>query len=137
MRLMSRASVSKRVSVPENFTYFPSGGNISLQMQLAHHRLNQKRQILQKQRYSYGEGNLTARRHNRSQNYAKPYLPTDSLNGPIQGSDFLFQPIAEDEPTFDNSLMTANTLEVSQSTHTLFSLKITVDLFSEFLTLFI
>jgi len=97
----------KRVSMPENFSYFPSGANVSLQTQLAHHRLNQKRQILQKQRVNYTDTTGAGRRnHSRNQNYIKPYLPTDSLTVQTQGSEFLFQPIAEDEPSLDgNSLL--------------------------------
>ena len=103
-KLFQRSSVSKRVSVPENFSYFSSGQSLSLQMQLAHHRLNQKRQILQKQR----PGDASGGRHRnigRTQTYVKPYLPTDCLTVAPQGSDCLFQPIAEDEPSADTSLM--------------------------------
>ena len=46
--------MSKRISVPENFSYFPAGpvsaASVSLQTQLAHHRLAQKRASLVKQR---------------------------------------------------------------------------------------
>ena len=72
-------------------------------MQLAHHRINQKRQILQKQRLGSSEGGR--RGHTRSQGYIKPYLPTDGLNVAPQGSECLFQPIAEDEPSLDSSYM--------------------------------
>ena len=97
-----RITVSKRTSLPENFVYVPAAGAGagSLQMQLAHHRLNQKRQILQKQRLSCSEG--VRRGHSRSQGYIKPYLPTDCLTGAPQGSE-LFQPIAEDEPSLDSN----------------------------------
>ena len=73
-------------------------------MQLAHHRLNQKRQILQKQRPGDASG-VRHRNLGRTQSYVKPYLPTDCLTVAPQGSDCLFQPIAEDEPSADNSLM--------------------------------
>ena len=97
-----RITVSKRTSLPENFVYVPAAGAGagSLQMQLAHHRLNQKRQILQKQRLSCSEG--VRRGHSRSQGYIKPYLPTDCLTAAPQGSE-LFQPIAEDEPSLDSN----------------------------------
>ena len=101
-KLFQRASKSKRVSVPENFSYFSSGQSLSLQMQLAHHRLNQKRQILQKQRPGDASGGRH-RNHVRPQSYVKPYLPTDCLSVAPQGSDCLFQPIAEDEPSTDTS----------------------------------
>jgi len=103
-----KTSISKRISVPENFVYFPSGHSISkhvaLQQQLLQHRLYQKRQNLQKQRFSHGEPltGVSRRSHPRQQSYVKPYLPTDALPMAPQGSDCLFQPIAEDEPCPDN-----------------------------------
>jgi len=103
-----KSSISKRISVPENFVYFPSGHSVSkhvaLQQQLLQHRLYQKRQILQKQRFSYGEPltSVSRRSYPRQQVYVKPYLPTDALPMSVQGSEYLFQPIAEDEPCPDN-----------------------------------
>lgn len=103
-----KISISKRISVPENFVYFPSGHSLSkhvaLQQQLLQHRLQQKRQNLQKQRFSHGEPltGVSRRSHPRQQSYVKPYLPTGALAMAPQGSDYLFQPIAEDEPCPDN-----------------------------------
>lgn len=103
-----KLNISKRISVPENFVYFPSGHSLSkhvaLQQQLLQHRLHQKRQNLQKQRFSHGEPltGVTRRGHPRQQAYVKPYLPTGALAMAPQGSDYLFQPIAEDEPSPDN-----------------------------------
>ena len=114
---------AKKISVPENFSFFPGGGlaeggrtaahRVALQQQLMQHRLQQKRQHLQKQRLmgpggqgGCGEGGgrealLVGRRcHARGgQGFSKPYLPTDALPLVPQGSEFLFQPIAEDEPS--------------------------------------
>lgn len=92
-----KQAVSKRISVPENFVYFPPSKHLALQQQLLQHRLLQKRQSLQKQRFSHGEPLAGLRRVS----YGKPYLPTDGLNLPQFGSDFLFQPIAEDEPSHE------------------------------------
>ena len=92
-KLSHKLSVSKRISVPENFAYFPPAKHLALQQQLLQHRLIQKRQSLQKQRFSHGEPLTGMRRVS----YVKPYLPTDGLQLPHQGSDFFFQPIAEDE----------------------------------------
>jgi len=103
-----KLNISKRISVPENFVYFPSGHSLSkhvaLQQQLLQHRLHQKRQNLQKQRFSHGEPltGVARRSHPRQQSYVKPYLPTGALSMAPQGSDYLFQPIAEDEPCPDN-----------------------------------
>jgi serine/threonine-protein kinase SIK2 len=98
-----KLNISKRISVPENFVYFPSGHSLSkhvaLQQQLLQHRLHQKRQNLQKQRFSHGEPltGMTRRTHPRQQAYVKPYLAMAP-----QGPEYLFQPIAEDEPSPDN-----------------------------------
>ena len=90
-----RHSVSKRISLPENFVYFPQNKHLALQQQLLQHRILQKRQNLQKQRFSHQDPLTGLRRVS----YGKPYLPTDGLPLPQQGTDFLFQPIAEDEPS--------------------------------------
>lgn len=108
-------SISKRISVPENFVYFPAAAKqLALQQQLLQHRLLQKRQSLQKQRYSHAAASgetLAATagsgaRPGRSAPYGlKPYLPTDCLqlmphhHHHHQGgsADICFQPIAEDE----------------------------------------
>lgn len=120
-----RPSISKRISVPENFTYFPTttsstsdatkssnqagggGGAVALQQQLLQHRLYQKRQTLQKPSIMLS---AAARRNiltRQSGLKSKPYLPQDSLTlyNPTSSAsmcggisnDFLFQPIAEDE----------------------------------------
>lgn len=123
--LSSRPSISKRISVPENFTYFPTtpGHHDSLeskQLQLfMHHRLFQKRQTFQ-QKPSSGilpttRRNLLARQAVLKYGANKMYLPsshhenfsTGSNPGQVNllnvvpacghSSDFLFQPIAEDE----------------------------------------
>jgi len=103
-----KTSISKRISVPENFVYFPSSHSsiskhVALQQQLLQHRLYQKRQNLQKQRFSHGEPltGVSRRSHPRQQAYVKPYLPTDALQTAPQGLDYMFQPIAEDEPCPD------------------------------------
>ena len=98
---------TKRISLPENFTYFPSGPSgqsgpaslskhVALQQQLLQHRLYQKRQNLQKQRIIPDPRRVHPHPHphSRQQTYPKPYLPTE------QGPDCLFQPIAEDEPAW-------------------------------------
>lgn len=122
----NRPSISKRISVPENFTYFPttpshhdSPESKQLQ-QFMHHRLFQKRQSFQLQKPSSGimpttRRNLLARQAVLKYGANKLYLPSshhDSFSscgnsgtgnllsvGPTCGhsSDFLFQPIAEDE----------------------------------------
>ena len=122
----SRPSISKRISVPENFTYFPTNPSHhdSLEskqlQQFMHHRLFQKRQSFQLQKPSSGilpttRRNLLARQAVLKYGANKLYLPSshhDSFStcgnsvggnlltvGPTCGhsSDFLFQPIAEDE----------------------------------------
>jgi len=104
----AKLNISKRISVPENFVYFPSGHSLSkhvaLQQQLLQYRLHQKRQNLQKQRFSHGEPltGVSRRSHPRQQAYVKPYLPTGALALQPQGFDYSFQPIAEDEPSPDN-----------------------------------
>jgi len=109
-----KTSISKRISLPENFVYFPSGPSqskhVALQQQLLQHRLQQKRQNLQKQRFSHGEPltGVARRSHPRQQSYVKPYLPTGALTMAPQGSDYLFQPIAEDEPSPDSLVFQEN-----------------------------
>jgi len=109
-----KTSISKRISLPENFVYFPSGPSqskhVALQQQLLQHRLQQKRQNLQKQRFSHGEPltGVARRSHPRQQSYVKPYLPTGALTMAPQGSDYLFQPIAEDEPSPDSLVFQKN-----------------------------
>jgi hypothetical protein len=123
----SRPSISKRISVPENFTYFPTTPSHfdSLEskqlQQFMHHRLFQKRQSFQLQKPSSGilpttRRNLLARQAVLKYGANKMYLPSshhsDNFSscgtsgqgnllpvGPACGhsSDFLFQPIAEDE----------------------------------------
>ena len=122
----SRPSISKRISVPENFTYFPTNPSHqdSLEskqlQQFMHHRLFQKRQSFQLQKPSSGilpttRRNLLARQAVLKYGANKLYLPSHHENfsslvtsgqggnlltiGPTCGhsSDFLFQPIAEDE----------------------------------------
>ena len=83
----------KRISVPENFAYFPGSSSgpppgslskhVALQQQLLQHRLYQKRQNLQKQRLS-----LVTHGWPHTRPHPKPAQP---------GLDCLFQPIAEDE----------------------------------------
>ena len=100
----SSPPATKRISLPENFTYFPSAGplssptnlskHVALQQQLLQHRLYQKRQNLQKQRIIPDPRRVHPHPHSRQQTYPKPYLPTE------QGPDCLFQPIAEDEPAW-------------------------------------
>ena len=96
---------SKRISVPENFSYFPAMTQPSLQTQLAHHRLNQKRQILQKQRLPVTGDLSAAPRRDRQPRpgltFPRPWLPGACALGTPHTSD-LFQPIAEDEPVADS-----------------------------------
>lgn len=106
-----RAGISKRISVPENFVYFPPTKHLALQQQLLQHKLLQKRQILQKQRFSHGDTLTGFRRAP----YGKPYMPTVGLPLAQQGSDCLFQPIAEDEPCLDSLDYLKNTLTQSGS----------------------
>ena len=83
----------KRISVPENFAYFPGSSagpptgslskHVALQQQLLQHRLYQKRQNLQKQRMT-----LVTHGWPHTRQHQKPPQP---------GLDCLFQPIAEDE----------------------------------------
>lgn len=102
-----RPSISKRISVPENFTYFPTASAASsqpldksgLQQQLMHQRIYQKRQNLPKPTLMMS---ASARRNlltRQAKSALKPYLPQDfsaSMCGHVS-NDFLFQPIAEDE----------------------------------------
>ena len=113
-----RPSISKRISVPENFTYFPTSAPGSsealkvpsasgLQQQLLQHRLHQKRQTMPKSSMMLSASarrNLLTRQSGLKGN--KPYLPQDMFasSGIMCGgisSDFLFQPIAEDETGAD------------------------------------
>ncbi len=155
--LANRATVSKRISVPENFSFFPGNvvaavaattsgvgdlqylsakQNVALQQQLLQHRLHQKRHQSKSPRFfppessasssgsssSNGQGSsgggprrMAPTRHQPG----KPYLPQDALHhhqylhGSNQqvGGDFLFQPIAEDEPGLDEieAFMPSNT----------------------------
>ena len=114
-----RPSITKRISVPENFTYFPTSTSsadqrhsdklglvqnpIGLQHQLMQHRIYQKRQNMPKSALMLGTSsrrNLLTRQSGLK--VGKPYLPQDiyctsaSMCGGIS-NDFLFQPIAEDE----------------------------------------
>jgi len=91
--------LSKRISVPENFSYFPGPGQppVSLQTQLAQHRLAQKRASLCKQRE---RGEREARRELRTLRPGQVW-PRAALGTP-HTSDCLFQPIAEDEPVVDS-----------------------------------
>ena len=115
-----RPSISKRISVPENFTYFPTSTSSAadqrgsdklglvqnpagLQHQLMQHRIYQKRQNMPKSALMLGTSsrrNLLTRQSGLKA--GKPYLPQDiyctsaSMCGGIS-NDFLFQPIAEDE----------------------------------------
>lgn len=123
--------LSKRTSVPENFAYFPSVGglplssgsssssqsqqqsaqqkqNIALQQQLMQHRLHQKRQAKsQSSSSSRALRKMTGIKYSQQPGNAKlmPYLPQDAFqylpSGCQPGGDFLFQPIAEDEPGLD------------------------------------
>ena len=109
-----RPSISKRISVPENFTYFPTSAPGSsealkvpvgsgLQQQLLQHRLHQKRQTMPKSGMMISASarrNLLTRQSG-LKGANKPYLPQDifaqaAMCGGIS-SDFIFQPIAEDE----------------------------------------
>ena len=112
-------SVTKRISLPENFTYFPSPGasgptnlskHVALQQQLLQHRLYQKRQNLQKQRIIPDPRRVHPHPHphSRQQTYPKPYLPTE------QGPDCLFQPIAEDEPAWQGLPSSMQSCHVSE-----------------------
>jgi hypothetical protein len=81
-----RQAVHKRISLPENFAYQPGGpGGAAakvMQQHLHQQRLLQKRQQgMQKPRGTYGE-----------RRGSKPYCLGAG------GSEFIFQPIAEDEP---------------------------------------
>ncbi len=111
-----RPSISKRISVPENFTYFPTTSNTDnskvgilnssgLQQQLMQHRIYQKRQNMPKACLmlsgSSTRRNLLTRQSGLKA--IKPYMPhqdlyctSASMCGGIS-NDFLFQPIAEDE----------------------------------------
>ena len=111
-----RPSISKRISVPENFTYFPTsapgssealkipGSASGLQQQLLQHRLHQKRQTMPKSGMMLSASarrNLLTRQSGLKGAGNKPYMPQDifassAMCGGIS-SDFLFQPIAEDE----------------------------------------
>lgn len=109
VRAGGRPSISKRISVPENFTYFPPVGSpdllqtqppkLALQQQLLQHRLHQKRQTLQKPTFGQARRTLTRQ----SPGGIKPYLPQESLPALPPGAEFLFQPIAEDEPPQEDS----------------------------------
>merc|ERR1712130_670128 len=95
--------VNKRTSLPENLAFTSSPRQVALQQQLLQHRLQQKRQNLQKQRLSHGEP-LSASRHRsgrQSSGGGKLYFQTDVI--PPPPTDFHFQPIAEDEPGPDPS----------------------------------
>lgn len=119
-----RPSISKRISVPENFAYFPNalvvgGGGAGLlatseaasqaaKQSLAlqqHLRLLQKRP--NKSTRLFQDGTAAPRPHRSGRlppgKYSQPYLPLQEGSLQLQGGggDFLFQPIAEDEPGLD------------------------------------
>jgi hypothetical protein len=115
-----RPSISKRISVPENFTYFPTatgstgdaskvcatnqagggGGASALQQQLMQHRIYQKRQTLPKPTSMMLSA--TARRNiltRQSVLKAKPYMPQDSLsiyNHPVSSASMCGHGISND-----------------------------------------
>eukprot|EP00093_Oithona_nana_P014151 14151.XXX_325040_330751_1 [CDS] Oithona nana genome sequencing. len=103
--LHGRPSISKRISVPENFTYFPTredSTKVGMQQQLMQYRIHQKRQIMPSKPSimlsASARRNLLTRQSGMKS--GKPYMPQDmfssaSMCGGI--NDFLFQPIAEDE----------------------------------------
>ena len=82
--------MSKRISVPENFSYFPGAAPqaASLQTQLAHHRLAQKRASLVKQRGPAPGDPRDPRRDMRPLRPGQVWHKTP--------------PIAEDEPVVDS-----------------------------------
>lgn len=136
--LAHRPSISKRISVPENFTYFPSPANQAapassndlqhlpakqnLAHQLLQQRLQLKRHPSKPPRLFTADGSAANRRRTAlsarqaskySQQVAgvnKPYLPSQEpfLSGQVgtgvPGSEFLFQPIVEDEYGLDDLL---------------------------------
>merc|ERR1719150_489241 len=117
----------KRISVPENFAYFPGSSagpptgslskHVALQQQLLQHRLYQKRQNLQKQRMIPDPRRVHPHPHphSRQQTYPKPYLPTE------QGPDCLFQPIAEDEPAWQGLPSSMQSCHVSEPPRPLYN----------------
>ena len=115
-----RPSISKRISVPENFTYFPTSSSSEttkvsglnpasdrLQQQLMQHRIYQKRQNCMPGGKSALMLSTSARRNLLTRQSGlkganKPYMPQDIYNTSASmcggiSNDFLFQPIAEDE----------------------------------------
>ena len=126
MKNLHRPSISKRISVPENFTYFPTreeSSKVGMQQQLMQYRIHQKRQIMPSKPSimlsASARRNLLTRQSGMKS--GKPYMPQDMFSSGIKIyyslvctritvsiltitasmcggiNDFLFQPIAEDE----------------------------------------
>ena len=81
---------------------------MSLQTQLAHHRLAQKRASLQKQRgqVNTGDSRDLAPASRRDMRPLRPGQGWPRAQGTPHTSDFSFQPIAEDEPVVDRYVNT-------------------------------
>lgn len=138
-----RPSISKRISVPENFTYFPTSSNTDniaskvglvvnssgLQQQLMQHRIYQKRQNMPKSALlsaTTRRSLLTRQAGLKGTSLLKPYLPSNhqelyctsaSMCAGIS-NDFLFQPIAEDESDTASGDVSEVTVSKAASTTT-------------------
>ena len=80
-----RPSISKRISVPENFTYFPTredSSKVGMQQQLMQYRIHQKRQILPSKPSimlsASARRNLLTRQSGMKS--GKPYMPQDMFS---------------------------------------------------------
>ena len=83
--LHGRPSISKRISVPENFTYFPTredSTKVGMQQQLMQYRIHQKRQIMPSKPSimlsASARRNLLTRQSGMKS--GKPYMPQDMFS---------------------------------------------------------
>ena len=88
-------AVQQRISVPENFAFFALNGEKSglLQQQLLQHRLLQKRQATKP-----ASGSRRGRQNANMKPYHLPIPQQSDAFPPVMSSEYLFHPIAEDEP---------------------------------------
>ena len=94
MKNLHRPSISKRISVPENFTYFPTreeSSKVGMQQQLMQYRIHQKRQIMPSKPSimlsASARRNLLTRQSGMKS--GKPYMPQDMFSSGIKIYSFL------------------------------------------------
>lgn len=93
--LHGRPSISKRISVPENFTYFPTredSTKVGMQQQLMQYRIHQKRQIMPSKPSimlsASARRNLLTRQSGMKS--GKPYMPQDMFSSGKSSSKMNF-----------------------------------------------